>query len=200
VSFGTPSKVRLTRCLSGEQETARIDVLLREDAKKLINGAWWLGLDQTIRDPQKEPDRHWDWRHLVSMYQNKPFFRTVCVKTADGAVQAAMLFRVDARSALDADERALFVDRLATAPRNRDWLVRSPVYRGAGSGLLSYATAVSYSLGFGGRVNLFPIAHEEFYLSRGFVQTHVEQDGDPLFELPAKAALSQLIERGLLDA
>jgi hypothetical protein len=194
-----PSLVRLTRCSSGQEEMAQIETLSRETAKNLIDAIWWTKLGPTIREPANEPDRHWDWRALVSVFQNKPYFRAVCVKTADGEIQAAMLFCVDALSALEDGDRALFVDRLATAPRNRDGLVTNPVFRGAGNGLLTYAVAVSYSLGFSGRVNLFPIAHEDFYLNRGFLRTETVENDERLYELPASAALQLLKERGLIN-
>lgn len=194
-----PDQVRLMRCLTGHEEVACVMTLTREDAKTLINAAWWTGLGPTLRNVADEPDRHWDWRQLVSMHQNKPFFRAACIKSADGAIQAAMLFRVDALSALDDGQRAIFVDRLATAPRNRDELVKNPLFRGAGGGLLTYAAALSYSLGFAGRLNLFPIANERFYADRGFVKTDVTKDDETLFELPATVALSVLQKRGLID-
>lgn len=194
-----PSRVRLTRCSSGQEEIAQIETLSREAAKNLIDATWWGDLGPTLRQPANEPDRKWEWRALVSVYRNKPYFRAVCVKTTDGEIQAAMLFCVDALSALDDGERAIFVDRLATAPRNRDGLVANPLFRGAGIGLLTYAVAASYSLGFSGRVNLFPIAHEGFYLNRGFLRTETVQDDEGLYELPASAALQLLQERGLVN-
>ena len=97
-------------------------------------------------------------------------------------------------------ERAIFVDRLATVPRNRQGLVKTPVFRGAGNGLLTYAIALSYSLGFSGRVNLIPVANEEFYTQRGFLPTNVAMDEDVVFEIPADQALDFLQDRGLFDA
>ncbi len=195
----SPNRLRLSKCATGQEVLASVEVLSREDAKNFVNAVWWAELGPTLQDPVDEPDRHWDWRQLVSIHQNKPYFRAVCVKTADGAIQAAMLFRVDAKSALDEGERAIHVDRLATAPRNRDWLVSSPAYRRAGGGLLDYATAVSYSLGLSGRVNLYPIAGEEFYVDRGFVPTDATHEDETLFELPATVAMSMLKQRGLID-
>jgi hypothetical protein len=194
-----PSLLRLTRCSTGREEVARIARLDREEAKRLIDETWWAELGSTLSDPALEPDHHWNWTKLVSVYRNKPYFRAVCVKTTDEAVQAAMLFRVDALSALAAAQKAVFVDRLATAPRNRDTLVDNPAFRGAGSGLLTYAVAVSYSLGFSGTVNLFPIAHEEFYLDLGFQRTEIIEDDERLFELPATAGLQLLQQRGLTN-
>ena len=110
-----------------------------------------------------------------------------------------MIFRVDAESVLDLGQGALFVDRLATAPWNRDALVTTPMFRGAGSGLLTYAIAMSYNLGLSGRVTLFPIANHSFYENRGFIPVETKPDGETLYELPTVAARAILIERGLID-
>jgi hypothetical protein len=194
-----PVIVELTRCDSGAKEQARIETIAREAAKSQIDGAWWNDLPATLRTPVDEPDRHWEWRVIVSKFQNKPYYRAKCVVSNDNLIQAAMLFRVDALSALATGQRAVFVDRLATAPRNRDKLVRAPVFRGGGTGLLVYAVAQSYSPGFKGRVNLFPVANVHFYTGLGFQPTNVTQGDDVLFELPAASAIALLKTKGLID-
>lgn len=194
-----PTIVELTRCASGTKERAGIETLTREAAKGRIDMLWWDGLNSTLRDPDDEPDRHWEWRVIVSKFQNKPYYRSKCVRTKDDSIQAAMLFRVDALSALASGKRAVLVDRLATAPQNRDKLVKAPVFRGGGTGLLLYAVAQSYSLGFEGRINLFPVANEHFYTKLGFQPTNVSQGEDVLFELPAATAIDLLKAKGLID-
>ncbi|MCA9066109.1 MAG: hypothetical protein KDA96_23740 [Planctomycetaceae bacterium] len=195
-----PTIVELTRCDSGENEQACIETLDRETAKTGVDRRWWNDLSPTLTSPDVEPDRHWEWRVIVSKFQHKPYFQSKCVKTQDGLIQAAMLFRVDAMSALDAGKRAVFVDRLATAPQNREALVKAPRFRGGGTALLLYAVAQSYSLGFEGRVNLFPVANKHFYTERGFQRTDVAEGEDVLFELPAATAIRMLNARGLIDA
>lgn len=194
-----PSIVELTRCDSGAKEQAQIETLTRESAKSQIDAVWWRGLGTTLRDPDDEPDRQWQWRVILSKFQSKPAYRAKCVRSSGGDIEAAMLFRVDVSSALSKGQRALFVDRLATAPRNRDGLVESPGFRGAGTGLLIFAIAQSYSLGFGGRVNLYPIANVLFYEGRGFQATNVTKGEEMLYELPAEAAMQVLVARGLID-
>lgn len=194
-----PASVELTRCDTGKTEIARIVTLDRETAKSRIDQAWWKELVSPLRDPTNEPDWDWEWRLLVSKRQNKWYFQSKCIVSQNGGVQAAIQFRVDAISAAKPDEQAVFVDRLATAPRNREGLTESPLYRGEGDGLLLYAVAVSHSLGFGGRVNLFPIAHQEFYVKRGFQSTKITHGEDVLFELPAVSATAWLRKRGLID-
>lgn len=125
-----PASVELTRCDTGKTEIARIVTLDRETAKSRIDQAWWKELVSPLRDPTNEPDWDWEWRLLVSKRQNKWYFQSKCIVSQNGGVQAAIQFRVDAISAAKPDEQAVFVDRLATAPRNREGLTESPLYRG----------------------------------------------------------------------
>jgi len=198
--MGLPTKLLLTHCQTQETVLATIQRLDREEAKDRIDQRWWRDLADTKTDPQDEPDSHWQWRAIDSTCQNKPYFRAVAAKTQDGQIQAAMVYRVDAKSVLERGEKAVYVDRLATAPRNRDTLMEAPVYRGGGSGLLVVAVAQSYSLGFQGRLNLVPIANLAWYENCGFVPTEVETNDGFLYELPKDRALELLQRKGLLDA
>lgn len=194
-----PTKIELIRCATGEKELGQIEILHRESAKTEIDAVWWRDLDGLLREPNEEPDRHWEWRALVSVHQNKPSFQAKCVRSLDTQIQAAMIFRVDAMSALDVGQRAVFVDRLATAPHNRHNFVKEPVFRGAGTGLIYYAIALSHSLGFSGRVNLFAVANQDFYEKMGFETTSVINGEDVLFEIPASVSVDLLNARGLID-
>lgn len=195
-----PTKVHLKRCDSGEIEVARFVTLMRDTANKAIDLTWWQDFPGALRPLNDEPDSDWDWRRIVSHHQNKPYFRATSVQTDDGAVQAAMLFQVNALSATLDGERAVYIDRLASAPWNRDKLAANPVFRGAGTGLLRYAILVSYSLGFSGRVNLTPIANEDWYVNRGFSQTDVLRKGERVFEISAEEAIRRLAEERFIDA
>lgn len=195
---GLPEQLQLYNCVTGHAVVAAIQALHREDAKHLIDADWWTDLGVTLANPMDEPDSHWQWREIISKTQNRPYFRGVCARSPDNKIQAAMLIRVDGRSVLAPGERAVLIDRLATAPRNRGWLVQAPLYRGGGEGLLAYAVAQSHFLGFSGRVTLFPIANEQFYLDRGFIRTDIIEDDEVLYELPAELATSMLQERGLI--
>ncbi len=194
-----PTRIKITRCSSGGIEIAAIHTLNREDAKNLIDAVWWNDLGSTISDTNDEPDRKWNWRQLVSVYRNKPYFHAVCVLSDDGSIQAAMLYRVNALSVLEPGKQSVFVERLAVAPRNRDHLAEDPLFRGGGTGLIVYAAALSYSLGFAGRINLCPVANCDFYSRRGFVETATIADDEVLFGLPSGRALNLLRERGLID-
>ncbi len=193
-----PTDLDLTDCASGETVAATVEAIHREDAKAFIDSRWWKHLGETHYTAREEDDSHWEWRAIISDNQNDPYFRAVGVRTSDSQIQAAMALRVNAKSQIVPGERAVFVDRLASAPWNRDKLVIEPQFRGAGTGLIHYAIALSYSLGFRGRVNLVPIANFEFYENLGFVPTTTLKDGDVVYELPESEALKILKQRGLL--
>jgi len=197
--FDLPTHANLTHCLSGMVEIAAITSLPREVAKHRIDGQWWSEIEKPRMPIIDEPDRHWEWRYILSVYQNNPYFRAYCVKTKDGAVQAATLYRFDTMSAFKSGQKAVHVERLATAPRNRANLTNFPSFRGCGTALLCHAIAFSYSLGYEGRVNLIPVANDPFYASIGFQATHVTQNGDTLLEIPTNTALELLQSRGLID-
>jgi hypothetical protein len=190
---------KLINCVNGEIELAPVIQLRREIANTQIDRVWWTEIDRPLRPVEQEPDRHWDWRELVSRQLNKPTFDAIAIQTADRAVQGAMIYRIDAKSALADGQYSVFVDRLASAPRNRASLVADPRFREVGKGLLSYAIATSYAIGFSGRVNLFAVANVEFYVKLGFQETAIGNGQERLYELPALAALDLLKQRGLIN-
>ena len=194
-----PKLIELTHCSSGATEQATIESLDREMAKVKIDGNWWRPLTDATSKLMDEPDSEWRWRDLISRAQNKPFFLARCAKSANGEIQAAVLLRVDAKSALMEGEGAVFIDRLATAPWNRPNLTKNPVFRGAGTGLITYAIALSYSLRLDGRVNLTAVANQSFYLRLGFQSIRYDQYGDAILEISAEQAHAHLVERGLID-
>ena len=75
-----------------------------------------------------------------------------------------------------------------------------PRFRGVGTGFVLYSIVLSYSQGFGGRVNLQAVASEEFHAKQGFEPTTIQQDGEIVWEIRANVAQQKLIERGIIDA
>jgi hypothetical protein len=118
-----------------------------------------------------------------------------------GAVEGASLYRIDAQSQLAPGQGAVYVDRLAVAPRNRPWLVDGPKYQGIGTVLLLAAIRESYSLGLGGRVWLTSLPSErtrQFYRNRGLCVVFENEDGTIDFELSADSAQQWLEREGYL--
>lgn len=193
-----PTQALLTNLHTGMQESLKIVSINREHGAG-IDQAWWNGLGETLVEPGGEPDSEWRWRSLISQRQNKPTFAFIGLTTTDGEIQAAMIYQRGVKSVLHAEKMAVFVDRIATAPRNRHHLVRSPKYSGCGTQLLAYAAAASYLQGAAGRVILIASANEDWYTSRGCVKTDQLTDDGPIFELPAENALRLMTGRGVFS-
>ena len=114
-------------------------------------------------------------------------------------IEGAISYRVDTRSQLDPDVGAVYVDRLATAPRNRPWVVNPTKYRGVGTVLLFAAVRDSYSLGLGGRVWLSCMPNPRsraFYVQKGFQMICQHEDDMIDYELPAHKAVEWLKTEG----
>jgi GNAT superfamily N-acetyltransferase len=179
---------------------AKLVRLTRELAAKQIDGTWWkISVSKTVR--LAEGDHHWEWRKLVGLHRNDLVWEALAVQRANGAIEGAVLYRIDAVSQLERGRGAVFIDRLATAPRNRPWLADPPKYRGIGAALLLAAVRHSYSLGLGGRVWLTSLPSErtrEFYHKRDFQVIFEDENGMIDYELPAAAAQRWLKSEGFL--
>lgn len=198
-----PKTVWLFDCQTGINVEAAVVALSRESVKCLcpdwVEPNWWT--DTPLPDEAKEePDYDWDWVALLSRDQYKSGRFAVGLQTTDGRLQGALIYRVGVDSALDPAKKAIFVDRIASAPANREYLVQAPRFRGVGDALLRYAVAESWFYTFGGCVNLFPVANVDFYLKRNFKPTNVldPKTGDVLYELSDADAESWLRECGVL--
>lgn len=179
---------------------AKLVRLDRELAKVQVDGTWWkIPVSRKLREA--EVDHHWGWRKLVGEIRNNANWEAMAVQRTSGAVEGAMLFRIDAKSQLEKGKGSVYVERIATAPRNRPWLVDEPKYKGIGSVLLLGSVRHSYSLGLGGRVWLtsLPSAQtRKFYRDRGFESIFEDEDGMIDFELPSAAAEQWLKREGYL--
>jgi hypothetical protein len=193
-----PFRTTLIRRDNGVTERAEIVTLSREDAKTKVDRDWWTVSPMTGRRAEDEKDHHWEWRELVSVHQNLPSSFAVCLRTPDGEIQGAMLGHLKGLSVLSPGERCVYVDRLATAPRNRSTLVESPLFRRCGTELLVYSVARSLSVGFGGRVLLTPIDREDFYTEFGFEMTPSAGSDGTMYELSGEVAVNILRSRGLI--
>ena len=180
---------------------AKLVELDRTIAAKQIDGTWWkLDVSKTLRS--KEGDHHWEWRKLIGKYRNDANWDALGIQRTTGSVEGAILYRIDALSQIEAGKGAVYVDRIATAPQNREWLSKPPKYKGIGSVLLLAAVRHSYLLGLGGRVWLSSLPSEKtraFYGKRGFDVIFEEPDGMIDFELPADAAQKWLKDEGYLS-
>lgn len=195
-----PEDVWIVNRQSGKPVKARLVTLTRDLAAKQIDGNWWnLSVSKSVR--LEEGDHHWPWRKLVGLNHNNLNWESLAIQSSGGLVEGAITYRIDAKSQLSPGNGAVYVDRLATAPRNRTWLVEHPLYKGVGSILLLAAVRHSYLLGLGGRIWLTSLPTErtrEFYSRQGFQVIFEESDGTIDFELPDIEAERWLKHKGYL--
>ena len=195
-----PEEVHILNVAQNVRVKAQLIRLTRDLAATGIDGTWWnLPESKSVR--KKEGDHHWLWRKIVGSNHAKLTWEALAVQSASGAIEGAIAYRIDAESRLQAGEGAVYVDRIAAAPRNRPWVVERPRYQGIGSVLLLAAVRHSYLLGLGGRVWLTSLPSErtrKFYRDRGFEVIFEDADGMIEFELPAAAAEKWLRKRRFL--
>lgn len=195
---GLPDKVDLLLDSSGTIVAAIIVRLTRELAQRQIDGQWWKlpGVSKVVR--KEENDYHWRWAKEIGELRKKRWHEAFAVQTEDGCVQGAIIYRLDCKSFIDDQFGTVNVRALATAPRNRPWLVEAPLYRGVGESLLLRAVGHSYLLGLNGRVSLVAFGDKrtlDFYRHRGFTDAG-DEDGLPRLELLPEAAQTWLREEG----
>jgi GNAT superfamily N-acetyltransferase len=198
--FDLPAEVHILNVAKNVRVKAQLIRLTRDLAAKGIDGTWWnLPVSKSVRE--EEGDNHWLWRKIVGSNHAKLTWQALAVQSTSSAIEGAITYRIDAKSQLQPGEGAVYVDRIAAAPRNRPWIVKTPKYQGIGSVLLLAAVRHSYLLGLGGRVWLTSLPSErtrKFYRDRGFEVIFEEADGMIGFELPSAAAEEWLKKRGFL--
>src|SRR5262245_27907003 len=131
-----PGGVTISRVSDGSEVSAPIVELTRDLAKRQIDAKWWAIPDVSKRKREKENDHQWNWTKSVGVIRNSRWHEAIAIQTTDSEVQGAMIYRTDARSLINPDFGTIAVEALATAPRNRPWLVDDPKFRGVGEGLL----------------------------------------------------------------
>jgi len=177
---------------------ARFIQLTPELAAAGLDDRWWNNPPGST-DGQSEEDAEWNWEQLSIEANGMDYWEAIALQTSSGALQGAMVYRADAKSVLEPDSGAVFVENLATAPWNRKRVIAAPENGGVGPELLCQAVHHSHLLGFNGRVLLTSLPGAvEFYEGRGFVNTGRIIDDLPLYELPKDAARKWLIEKGLV--
>ncbi len=196
-----PDSITLFRYGGGGECAARLVRLTRELAATKIDGRWWAIRAKAGAKRSDEDDHHWLWRKLVGEHHHNLKWEFVCAQTEDGEVQGAIAYRIDFKSFRAPALTSVYVDRLATAPRNRPWLVEDPLYGGVGQGLLLRAVGHSYLLGLGGRVSLVSMPRERtrrFYEEKGLIAVREDDDGSVEYELSEDAAQRWLHREGCL--
>jgi hypothetical protein len=176
-------------------------VPLSKGLAKQVDSQWWkIGGSRTARE--NEADHGWRWSDIAGSCRLDPWCECRAIVTPDGVVQGAINYHLNGKSLREHDLGAVFVHHLATAPRNRPWLVPKPRYKGVGLALLSTAIVHGYVLGLGGRVVVPSVPTErtrQFYEKRGFQYVSEDDDGIIDFELTPEAAQAWLLKEGFLE-
>lgn len=153
-----PHDCFLEFCPTGDMITGRITRLTAEIIESEINNRWWT--DSALRREFASPpiDRDWGWRELEIERGGRVLpSELVGILTADNYLQGAMLVTRDpVQSMLEPSSRALFIELLFTAPRNRSNLRKDgrKYIGGIGPELLRWGVSRSESLGCKGRLAL----------------------------------------------
>lgn len=163
-----------------------------------IDQRWWREPPGSTEGTAEE-DNHWPWAILCDQSRMGDFWEATGLLTRDGRLQGAIIYRADAESILVPGRVAVYVDRLATAPWNRPWVTKSPVFHGVGSELLLQSVHHSHLLGLSGRLMLSSLPGSvSFYTGKGFIETGRDFEDLPVLELPGESARKWLLEKGLV--
>ena len=179
--------LKLIRCRDGATASVVVVPMSPKKAGAMIDSRWWVS--RSLRESIPQPDRSWRWAKLMTDESQTPGMEcwAVCLPKGDIAEGAMMLS--EALSIRRPGEPALYIEYLATAPRNRDGLSPTPRFKGVGCLLLRHAVDRSIETGCGGSLLLsaLPSAYD-WYIRRGFEDTsEVDSEGYPLLELPEGA-------------
>lgn len=192
-----PVSLQLTDCRTGGAASAHLVELHARLAKSRVDAAWWRDLGVSSLRRREEGDHSWNWADRIGMFRNSLAVESVGVQTSDGEIQGAMIYRIDGASVIETGKGAVYIDRLATAPRNREGLVDEPVYRGAGTCLLRWAAYHSFKLGLGGRLVLASLPDPNttaFYERLGFKATPADEGDMVIYELEPTEAQALIAE------
>lgn len=194
-------EIQILRANDNQTIDAEIVRLTVDDARERIDKTWWQLPNVSVQDIADEGDSHWNWEELKRTYGNRILHECVAVLSQEDYLEGAMIYHFNAKSKLEPGKGSVYVERISTAPRNRNWLVNQPLYKGVGTVLLYWAIRESYNAGLRGRVTLESLPTPttvKFYKNKGFVRTNLTQPSNDLvdYELPESAALAWLKAEG----
>lgn len=195
-------RVQIWNLNTNEFVEASIVELTRNLAQTKIDGKWWQLTDVAKDKRKNENDNHWNWTKNVGSHRKQIVWECVAVLSQQDEIEGAMILRFDVKSRIEQNAGCVYIDLLATAPRNREWLVKNPIYKGVGTELVYWAVRRSYEAGFGGVVSLDAdpkLKTLEFYENRGFKSVTRNYEELTGYELTIQTAARWLKERGDLS-
>lgn len=175
-------------------------------ARKLIVGGWWW--DRSVSPKLlEEEDQSWGWEEAAGEIHQElnsgegSMRRCYAVITTEGRsllAEGAILYRLNAASILNPGGGAVFVEWVASAPRNRRHLVGQNIrLSGVGENLITIAIADSVYNGFNGHVALSPLDKSVgFYEKMRFERVIDPEDGRSYYEIGGDVAKAHIRLRG----
>ncbi len=170
------TKVELIR----GQDSMIVEAYLVELAQKHVN-------DYVLQWKQQlglygQEDKFWDWEFKLQFIIRRQENREGYAIEYEGETQGLMLIETQLHgSRLKEGKRLIYVDGVASAPWNRQFIQRQPKLKGVGTALLVFARTRSIELGYEGRVGLHSLSGaEEFYENQGMINLGEDEDYDDL--------------------
>ncbi len=197
-------RIDLIRRSDARPVVARVAILTPSMARRLIDKRWWAGLPVAPARAAAEEDQCWLWEREVSQIAEHPAFSCyVAVTGCDNKsiqAQGAMICNLQAESMREPGRPALYLQWLASNPRNRHRLLGEvAVFGRVGTGLISVALLKSYLEGFGGRVLLRPLPNSVgFYEGQKFVKVLDTKRDRIYYEMSGETACRRLRDEGLI--
>ncbi|MBA4122293.1 MAG: hypothetical protein H0X72_07515, partial [Acidobacteria bacterium] len=132
----TLKRIQILRADRNQTVDAEIIRLITDVAREKIDKVWWKLPSVSAEEMNDEGDFHWDWERLARIYSGKILHECVAVLSQENYLEGAMVYQFNAKSKLEPNRESVYVGWLASAPRNRNWLVNQTFYKGVGTMLL----------------------------------------------------------------
>jgi hypothetical protein len=134
---------------------------------------------------KKENDNSWHWAKRLGELRNDRWHESFAIETQDGNIQGAILYWLNTRSFVESEKGAVYLEALATAPRNRPLAcLLSTISRCRRKSAFEGSSPQLY------RINLLSFRDERtvsFYKNRGFEIVGEEKGLDQMELAPSRA-------------
>lgn len=156
---------------------------------------WWDEQSWNEEGLSVAEDKRWNWPQFAADSVGQGLPDCVGILTPeDGQIQGALWLDAAVPSLLCPHQQALHVQRLATAPRNREGVAEEPRFKATGRALMLYSITYSYAFGLEGRINLSSLrGAQSFYEGLGLIDTRETDHEDlKIFEVTPLVARRML--------
>lgn len=189
-----PKKRRIQDYRTGDIiEADVIDATIEIVFEKMNRDVWWSEDVIDREQAEQKDDQQWNWLYWVIEAMKDEHLYCKLLQTPDNDIQSAIVYEIEKESFLEPGKKSVYIERVASAPRNRKVAIDGKKYKGTGQALITVAVIRSFLLGYEGRVTLSALPYsglEQFYRFLGFKDLEEEdEDGLPKYELTPDKAL-----------